>query len=357
MNSSNENGKRARVGLVGLGGHGGTMQRACDWASNIEVAAVFDTDREEAALAASYFDCYHAVSYEALIRREDLDAVLLITPNYLHRKQVIAALDADLHVFVEKPLALNLDEGVEMISRAEAKGLVLMVGHNMRFWPGARRAKEYLADGMLGQLISVELHFSSPTGIHLPVDSWRRKPELCALPPVTQLAIHGFDLVHYLVGYIDTVTTHTRSAITRDEVVDSASAMFKMEDGALGVMVSNYCTPELFELRLSGTGGQMRINPRGFWFRELDPSTGELSPAIEEIDESNGFDSYTLIVEAFGKAVIEQTIPETDGWVGLQALSVVEAMQRSAAAESTPWVVERFNSTSLENNGASAEVI
>lgn len=333
------------------------MQRACDWAPNIEVAAVFDTDREEAALAASYFGCYHANSYEELIRREGLEAVLLITPNYLHRKQVIAALDADLHVFVEKPIALNLDEGIEMISKAEAKGLVLMVGHNMRFWPGARRAKEYLADGMLGQLISVELHFSSPRGIHLPVDSWRRKPELCALPPVTQLAIHGFDLIHYLIGFIEVVTTSTRSAITRDEVIDSTSAIFKMEDGALGVMVSNYCTPELFELRLSGTGGQMRISPEGFWFREMDPSTGELSPAVEEHDESRGFDSYTNIVAAFGNAVQEQTIPETDGWVGLQALAVVEAMQRSAAAESTPWQVERFNSTSLQNNGAPKEII
>ena len=351
-----------KIGLVGLGGHGRTIQQACENVSNLEVVAVFDPDKSEAEAAANRFECYQAISYEELIRRENLEAVILVTPNHVHRKQVMAAFDAGLHVFVEKPIATTLDEGMAMISKSEANGRVLMVGHNMRFWKTTRKAKDWLGKGKLGQVISVEIHFSAPTGMRLPLDSWRRQPDLCPLLPVTQLAIHAFDLVHYLLGYIEEVTTYSRSALTRDEIVDSATSIFKLEDGTLGTMISNYCSPELFELRISGTGGMMRIRPDSFWYREISKVTGEAGEEVEEKDSSNGFESYDAIMESFGKAVLDQTLPETDGWVGLQALAVVEAMQRSSSSPSaTPWIVERFDSASLSDVGVkpdeSAEVI
>ena len=362
MDTSTGNSERVKIGLVGLGGHGRTIQQACENASNLEVVAVFDPDKSEAEAAARRFDCYQAVSYEELIRRDQLEAVVLVTPNHFHWRQVNAALDAGLHVFVEKPIATTLDEGMAMISKSEARGQVLMVGHNMRFWQSARKAKELLSKGRLGQIISVEIHFSSPRGMSLPLDSWRRQPELCPLVPVTQLAIHAFDLVHYLLGYIEEVTTYTRSALTRDEIIDSATSIFKLEDGTLGTMVSNYCSPELFELRISGTGGMMRVRPDSFWYRELTSVTQEAGEEIELEDPSNGFESYDLLMESFGRCVLEQTLPETDGWVGLQALAVVEAMQRSSSSTSaTPWIVERFSSASLSEigikPGESAEVI
>ncbi len=358
--TSSETKEPVRIGLVGLGGHGRTMQQACEDAANLDVVAVFDPEKEEAALAASRFDCYNAVSFEELIRMDQLDAVVLVTPNPMHRKQVLAALEADLHVFVEKPLASNLDEGMAMISKAEAKGRVLMVGHNMRFWHTARKARACLESGELGQVISTEIHFSAPTGMRLPVDSWRRKPELVPILPVTQLAIHAFDLVHYLLGYIEEVTTYAHSAITRDELIDSTCAIFRVNGGSLGTMISNYCTQELFSLRIAGTRGTLVLMPDKFTFTPL--AFAEAMPAnpvapIEELDSSRGFDSYRLIMEAFGTSVSEHTLPETDGWVGLQALSVVEAMQRSAAASGTPWLVERFKSASLSGAGASTEAL
>ena len=344
MTSSKESSKQVRVAIAGLGGHGGTIQNACDKAANLNVVAVFDTDEELATQAANRFDCYQALSYEEMIRREDIDAVVLVTPNYLHKKQVMGALENDLHVFVEKPIALTLDEGMAMVSKAEMKGQVLMVGHNMRYWPTARKAKNWLQEGHLGQVISVEIHFSSPSGMRLPLDSWRRKPELCPILPITQLAIHGFDLVHYLIGFIDEVTTYTRSALTNDEVIDSSSAIFRLDNGVLGSMISNYCSRELFELRISGTKGTVRLRPDSFWFKELSLAGEDDKLAIEELDKTKGFESYDLIMESFGKAVLEYSLPETDGWVGLQALAVVDAMQRSAGASATPWKVERFQS-------------
>ncbi len=139
------------------------------------------------------------------------------------------------------------------------------------------------------------------------------------------------------------MTTYTRSVTTEPGVVDSVTAVLRVEGGTLGTMVSNYCTPVLFEYRIAGTGGLLRCTPNTFWFQDR---TAEEPTILEENFSSYGLESYVRQMEAFGEAVRVQAIPETDGWVGLQALAVVEAMQRSAV-NLIPQPVQRFESQSL----------
>ena len=314
-----------RVALVGLGGHGRTIQDACSEASNITVAAVYDADEAEAEQAAARFGCLVAPSYDALIRAEDIEAVVLVTPNHLHRIQVESALDVGMNVFVEKPIANTVSDGLSMIELAESRGLVLMVGHNMRFSNAARKAKAYIDEGKLGEIVSTEIHFSSDSGRYLTDDAWRNQPELCPLLPVMQLAVHGFDLIHYLAGRIEEVYTLTRAFMSRPGVVDNVSACYRLEDGSLGTMVSNYCSPTLFEYRITGTEGNMRCTFDSFSFWSRDGHVAE-----QEDYSDKTFESYTKQMIAFGESVLSASLPEVDGWAGLQALAVVEAMQQSA---------------------------
>jgi predicted dehydrogenase len=280
------------------------------------------------------------------MRENDVEASVLVTPNHLHRSQVEAALGAGKDVFVEKPIANMVADGVAMIQKAESDGRVLMVGHNMRFGRAARKAFELIRQGRLGTIVSTEIHFSSDTALHLSVDAWRLKPDLCPLLPVMQLAVHAFDLVHYLVGRIEEVGTFVRSVVTGPGVVDSVTAILRIEDGSMGVMVSNYCTPVLFDYRITGTEGVLRCTPHAIRFQSKQ-SGGDGSQDVEEADYSEyEMESYVRQMEVFGEAVRVQAIPETDGWVGLQALAVVEAMQRSAVIE-RPQAVQRFESESL----------
>ena len=329
-----------RVALVGLGGHGRTIQDACSEASNIVVAGVYDPDLQEAELASSRFDCPIAPSYDALIRSESIDAVILVTPNHLHRAQVESALELGLNVFVEKPIANTISDGLPMIESAEAKGLVLMVGHNMRFSNAARKAKTYIEEGRLGHIVTTEIHFSSDSGRFLSDEAWRNQPELCPLLPVMQLAVHAFDLIHHLAGRIEEVTTIARSYMSRPGVVDSVSACYQLEDGSLGTMISNYCTPVLFEYRITGTEGIMRCTFSSFEYRSRDGQIVEREDYTEQT-----FDSYVRQMEAFGNAVEAASVPEVDGWAGLQALAVVEAMQLSALT-SQPQKVPLFKHVS-----------
>ncbi len=319
------------MGLVGLGGHGRTIQTACAAAGNLAVASVFDVAADEARAAAVRFGCAAAPSYEALLARGDLDAVVLVTPNPVHRVQAEAALSTGLHVFVEKPLANTVADGQAMVEAAQAAGRILAVGHNLRFSRSAQWAAGVLAEGRLGRLVSVEIHFSADGTRRVAARSWRLRPDTCPLLPVMQLGIHALDLVHTLVGPIEEVSAFARSVTTPPGVPDSVAATFRVAGGPMGTMVSNYCTQVAFEYRLAGTEATLRCTPHRAWFRTAADTDGHGDGPAEEHDwTAYEGESYVRQMHAFGEAVRRGTPLQTDGLAGLHALAVVEALHRSS---------------------------
>lgn len=337
-----------RVAIAGLGGHGRTIQAAIEAADDLRVTAVFDPAEAEAEAAADRFGCARAASYEAMLARDDVDAVALVTPNHLHRAQVEAALAAGYDVFVEKPIANTVEDGRAMAEAADAAGRIMMVGHNMRFSRSAVQAREALAAGALGEVVSFEIHFSAANTRHLPADAWRLRPDQCPLLPVMQLGIHGLDLIHFLLGPIDEVFAFARSVTTRPEVTDSVTAALRIGDGPIGTMVSSYCTQVLFEIRIAGTEGTLRMTPHSYWFRSTEATDGRGDGPAETADHGAAYDaeSYTRQMEAFGEALQDRVAPESDGWSGLQALAVVEALQQSIQAHA-PQRVPLFREAPL----------
>jgi predicted dehydrogenase len=268
--------------------------------------------------------------------------VVLVTPNDLHRSQSEAALAGGLDVFVEKPIANTSADGLAMIQAAERADRLLMVGHNMRYARSTQKARERLSDGSLGQIVSVEIHFSADNTGRMSADAWRLRPDRCPLLPAMQLGIHGVDLVHYLLGPITTVHALTRSMTTQPGVIDSVAAVFELEGGATGTLVTNYCTQALFEYRITGTEGTLRCTPHSFWFRSAEATDPRGEGSAESFDYSeHDRESYRLQMEAFGRAVRSRQRPDIDGWDGLRALAVVEALQDSAA-ERMPQTVATF---------------
>ncbi len=329
--------EKTHIGIVGLGGHGRTIQRAADAARNLQVAAVFDLDEAEAQAAARRFGCAAAASsYEALLARDGIEAVVLVTPNHLHRPQAEAALEAGKHVLVEKPIANTVADGRAMIEAAEKAGCVLMVGHNMRRGRAARLARRMIGEGRLGRIVSIDMHFSADNMQRLAPETWRLHPDQCPLLPMMQLGIHAIDLVHYLAGPVDEVAAHTRAVFGRQGVVDSVTATFRTEQGPLGTLVSNYCSPITFQYCIAGTEGLLRCTPHTLSFRRA-ADTNDRGETPEDVRDFTAHDleSFILQMEAFGEAVHTGKPPETDGWAGLRALSVVEAMQQAAETKAS----------------------
>jgi predicted dehydrogenase len=137
-----------------------------------------------------------------------------------------------------------------------------------------------------------------------------------------QLGIHGFDLLHYLLNPVVEVAGYARSVMTPPPVVDNVVAVFRLSGGATGTMVSNYCTQVTFEYRISGTEGTLQCTPHRLRYRSMAGEKAEEEHDFSEDDR----ESYRRQMEIFRDAVRDRRPPETDGWAGLQALAVVEAL-------------------------------
>jgi predicted dehydrogenase len=325
-----------RLAMVGLGGHGRTIQRAVAAVPALQVVAVYDPDASEARAAAERFGCGVAPSFRSLLERDDVEAVTLVTPNHLHRAQAVAALEAGMDVFVEKPLANTVADGRAMVRAAETKERILMVGHHMRWSRPARRARALVARGALGRIVSAEVHFSSDTARELPAGSWRLQPEAGPLLPMMQLGIHGIDLLHYLIGRVETVQARVASVTTTPPVVDHVAVLMGLVGGRSALLVTNYCTPVRFTWHLAATEGSLTGTPHTL------SVTDRRGVVVETLDVSaDPCASYVEQMAAFAHVVRNRSSPESDGHTGLQALAVVEAIQAGLARRATVEVPAR----------------
>lgn len=178
-----------KVAVIGCGGIGRAHCTAWKTVEDAQLVAVVDMNEEKAKAAAADFGCAWYTSLDAL---EDVDAVSVVTPPAAHYPVVKAALNKGLHVFCEKPLTLEEDEGKELDALAKAKGLQLGVGFKMRFEPIFREAKKYLP--LLGKLRTIVSTKEQPFNPR-PEGAWVK-----ATGAMYELSIHDFDLITFLTG-------------------------------------------------------------------------------------------------------------------------------------------------------------
>ncbi len=152
MTASRTTGERIRVGIIG----GGAITQVAHLPvlrklKTIEVRAICDTDLPKAKALADRFAVKDAFDdIEELLRYEELDAVVICSPNHLHESHILAALSANLHVLVEKPLAMTATSATRILRAAEKHGRVVMVGMNHRYRPDVQIVRSFVQSGELG---------------------------------------------------------------------------------------------------------------------------------------------------------------------------------------------------------------
>lgn len=145
---------RVRVGVVGTGFMGGLHARSVSESGFGTLVAVADPDSGRANAAAERFGATAYPSVEAMLAKEGLDAVVVATPEPLHRDAVVAAAKAGCAVLVEKPIAASLEDADAMIAACDEAGVMLMVGYILRFEPAYARVQQAVAAGQLGRFLS-----------------------------------------------------------------------------------------------------------------------------------------------------------------------------------------------------------
>jgi predicted dehydrogenase len=157
MTASRSGSERLKVGIIG----GGAITQVAHLPvlkklKTIEVQAICDTDLPKARALADRFAVKDAFDdIEDLLRFESLDAVVICSPNHLHESHILAALSANLHVLVEKPLAMSAASAQRIIRAVEKRDRVVMVGMNHRYRPDVQIVRSFIQSGELGTIESV----------------------------------------------------------------------------------------------------------------------------------------------------------------------------------------------------------
>ncbi len=253
-----------RLGIIGAGSiaqtaHLPVVSRMTDF----QLVGICDTDRAKARSVAEHYRMDVVSSdYNEFLERPDIDAVIVATTTDTHHPIGLAALAANKHVLIEKPLARTYKEAVELSNASATIDRVLMVGMNHRFRQDSTTLKNLIRHGELGQIYMVNagwLNYQSSA------QSWLKKRERAGGGVLIDLGIVMIDLVLWLMDFpkVQSVSSTLYHHKTKG-VEDSASCFFRLENDAsvsLSVSWSATLEKQQYYLDIIGSKGSASVNP------------------------------------------------------------------------------------------------
>jgi predicted dehydrogenase len=318
---------KVRIGLVGVANHGNTILQAIIGSSNLELVSCYDVDENAMQDVAARYGVIATRDYDTLVNDDGIDAVALVTPNHLHRKQVRKAADNGKHVFLEKPIANTVEDGKEIIKTMNNAGRILSIGHNTRRKLTFRKAKQLLNDQIIGRIVGIEANLSRPAGLQEGLPSWKADEKTCPLLPMMQLGIHFVDTIRYLCEPVRSVSCIAGRIAMHGNVYDSTAALLHLQSGIPAALSSYYISPETYFMKIYGTHGVI-LCKNEYLKLEVTEDHQKYTRTEDSFPEE-GMKSYKEEMTEFADCIIGNKQPETSGEVGLEALAVIEAMVRA----------------------------
>lgn len=184
-----------RYGVVGTGYFGAELARIMKEQEDAGITLVYDPENGEKIGAE--LGCAVAGSLEELVSSDEVDCVIVATPNYLHKEPVIMAAKHGKNVFCEKPIALSYKDCDEMVKACEENHVTFMAGHIMNFFNGVHRAKELINDGVIGKVLYCHAARNGWEDLQ-PSVSWKKIREKSGGHLYHH--IHELDCVQFLMG-------------------------------------------------------------------------------------------------------------------------------------------------------------
>lgn len=254
-----------RMGVIGCGSiaeiaHFPSIARCAE----ARLVAVCDVNRNTAEVAASKWKAQKwFTDYRVMFDKVKLDAVVIATPNNVHRNQAVAAAKAGMHVIVEKPLAVTNYEAWDIVNACKRAGVKLMVGCDRRFWTHNQWAKELIEAGVIGRLLmsraSLHEHWYNYQN-HVAKTAFRRDCRVAGGAAINDTGAHVIDLLTWLNGsrVKRAVGVAKRLAMPESYTLcdDTALVMMEFENGAYGTISCNRFSPAVNQAtELCGTEG------------------------------------------------------------------------------------------------------
>ncbi|MBP8975864.1 MAG: Gfo/Idh/MocA family oxidoreductase [Bacteroidetes bacterium] len=328
---------KIRVGVIGTGHLGTFHARVYSQISEAELVGVYDVERERAAALANELRTTSFPSIEALLN--NVDAVSVATPTHTHYDIGLEVIKNHVHLIIEKPMTVTVEEAKKLVEEAERNGVKLQVGHIERFNPAILALEPYNLRPLF--IESHRLAQFNPRGTDVAV--------------VLDLMIHDIDLILSIVrSPVERIEANGVAIISDTE--DIANARLQFQNGCVAnVTASRISQNKMRKMRIFQSDAYISIDfAQGLSevFRLVDEHAENAKPTmllgkidqgkkkrliVYEQPEVKEVNALQVELESFLSAVRNNTHPLVSGKEGLQALEVAEEILKKIKSQPIPF--------------------
>ena len=318
--------RKLRIGFIGAGGIATGHYKRLQALRNARVAAL--NEQSMKMLKRFHAHCPgsetlpHYKDYQDMLRNEDLDGVVVLSPHTLHYEQITASLNRGLHVLTEKPMVCTIRRAKALIKRAKAKKRVLMISYQRHYDPMFRYMRDQIARGALGEVQFVQA-IQSQEWLRLTKGTWRREPALSGGGQLNDSGSHLVDIVMWVTG-MKVKEVYAQSENFNAKVDINSSLTMRFENGALGSMSVIGNAPGWYEDHsIVGSKGALYLR-QGLGLIQQDAAGKPIPvklPKYAKNPDSNFID-----------VILGKDTPQVPPECGLRTIEVTEAAWKSAAS-------------------------
>ena len=248
--------ERVQAAMLGAGKWAGVLAAASAGCQALQLRWCWARNPDKLQAFADRHQLKPHEDLESLLADPALDAVVIALPNNEHAGFAELAARHGKHVFIEKPIAGTLAEGLAVAAIEQRHGVHVAVGHCARFLAGNRAIRCMIDSGELGHLTQIEAVFGNARGLRLQRADWRWYQSGAPGGPLSQIGIHQFDVLEALGGPIRAVSARSaHHSPLPSEVEDQWMVIVEFVDGKLGSLVVNWTSPGRYSVRATGMRG------------------------------------------------------------------------------------------------------
>jgi predicted dehydrogenase len=334
-----------RIAFAGTGYITKIHARAAGKLAGVELAAVVNHRPESMVAFAAQFDIARQyATVDEMLASGGVDALIVSTPNYLHAPQTIAALEAGVHVMVEKPMAMNAAQAGKMVAAGRRSGAQLMVAHCWRFDQEVRWVRDQVAAGRIGQVVRTK-----GCGVHVNwgPGGWFTQKRLAGGGAVADMGIHAIDTARFLMGDPQPVSVYARIGTYYREldVDDTGLIVINWDNGVVSIIEAGWWQPyadgPTASTQLYGSKGTAFLFPTALLaVHDVDSKQVERVesgfPAVRESHYPQAM--YDAQMACFVDCIRANRTPVpggAEGWSNMQIVDAAYESSRSGAVVGT----------------------
>jgi len=327
-------------GVIGTGVWGETHLMTYSTHPHAKLVCICDLDEDLLKERAEQYGAEsYTTDYHELLERDDVEAVSVVTPDFLHREIVLAAAKAGKHILLEKPMATTVEDCEAMIEATESAGVKFMVDFHNRWNPAMWDAKQALENGELGEPQMMTLRLNDTIYVPTEMLSWAGTSSV-----VWFLGSHSVDLVRWMFDdEVKRVYSVARSRVLAERGVDTPDfflTILEMEGGGVAHVencwIMSEAMPTVFDFKMELIGSEgtvfadcsshrmvQKFSPQGAEYADVAVRTH-----VQGLPNGFGVQS----IRHFADCVIEDREPVVGGVDGLNVTKVLVAIHESAEA-------------------------